>query len=93
MSKYSLYEIFTSHPRQFAGFISLQRLYLKHRQLQDCGTRSVINGVAGSDRAPFAPSRLPPTPASLGEGRTPLHSFSQLKPPMGPETTWQTRTP
>lgn len=29
VSKYSLHRIFTSHPRQFAGFISLPRLYLK----------------------------------------------------------------
>ncbi len=28
VSKYSLHRIFTSHPRQFAGFISLPRLYL-----------------------------------------------------------------
>eukprot|EP01133_Synstelium_polycarpum_P005071 gene5071-5890_t len=36
----------------------------------------VINGVAGVDRAPFAPLRSPSTPACLGEGGAPLYSFA-----------------
>jgi hypothetical protein len=77
----------------FVSEYALHEIFTKPpRQFARANMQTVINGNAASDRATFAHRASPGAENWPTEGRAPLY-FLKLQLPMGPKTTWQTRTP